>query len=163
MTIDAQPRTNDHRCLRDSAAKNVNCDMVSAPQHGGGKATLSPSQCWSISDGSPKSKILWRTNMVVHLHFICKQGLNHKKIANQVYETGNWQISEKIADESIGGRIYLHEKQDQPAWHGGTIISWRISDRAYARQRLVFTYSVDSPFRIKCDEGWGQEKAILRR
>jgi hypothetical protein len=110
-----------------------------------------------------RKKVFTEEEMAVHLHFICKQGLNHKKIANKLYETGNWQISEKIATESIGGRIYLHEKQDQTAWHGGTIISWRFSDKKYAKPRIVFTYSVDFIFRIKCEEGWGQEKAVLRR
>lgn len=96
----------------------------------------------------------------MELHFICKHGDRHSRIEGQTYETGNWYINDDTANEFIGGRIYLHEKQDEPAWHGGTIKSWRVSPEDSTRK--VFTYEVDAPFRIKCKNGWGQEKAIIR-
>lgn len=98
-------------------------------------------------------------DMSLRLHFVCKQGMNHKKIGDQLFETGNWSVTEKLAEESIGGKIFLHEKQDAPAWHGGTITAWR---HAGEEGRIIFTFYVDAPFRIKCTENWGREKAILR-
>lgn len=102
--------------------------------------------------------------MPYDLHFICRHGLNQKRIGIQLYETGNWAVSREVAQESIGGRIYLHEHQETEAWHGGTIIDWRESDELRKNQsaRLIFTYRVDKPFRIRCPGGWGREKAIVR-
>jgi hypothetical protein len=69
-------------------------------------------------------------------------------------------ISRDVADEAIGGRIYLHEGQRDRAWHGGTVTKWRASPEP---GRMIFTYVVDGDFRVQCNEGWGQEKAIIRR
>ena len=96
----------------------------------------------------------------MRLHLICKHGENHLKIGDQVYETGNWVVGDAAAEEAIGGRIYLHEAQDDEAWHGGTITGWRVSPGNEARK--IFQYRVDGPFRIKNREGWGREKAIIR-
>lgn len=96
----------------------------------------------------------------MELHLICKHGDRHSRIEGQTYETGNWSISDDTANELIGGRIFLHEKQDEAAWHGGAIKSWRVSPEDPTRK--VFTYEVDGPFRIKCKSGWGREKAIVR-
>ena len=95
----------------------------------------------------------------MNIHLICKQGDGHENLGSQVFETGNWAISEKVAAEAVGGRVYLHEKQDEPAWHGGTVTGWRPSKE---EGRVVFTYHVDGPFRVKCPGGWGREKAIIR-
>lgn len=75
------------------------------------------------------------------------------------FETGNWVMAEDIAKEALGGRIYLHERQDQPAWHGGTIINWRPSEKP---KRVIFSYILDGDFRVRCEGNWGQEKAIVR-
>lgn len=96
----------------------------------------------------------------MELHFICKQGKNHTRLGDEFYETGNWVVNEGTANEAVGGRVYLHEKQDEPAWHGGTIIEWRTS--AEDPNRKIFRYRVDGPFRVRCREGWGREKAIVR-
>lgn len=97
--------------------------------------------------------------MTLHLHFICKQGMGHKKIGDQLFESGDWVVSEKIAEESIGGRIFLHEHQNENAWHGGQITAWR---RAHDPIRIIFTFHVDQPFRVKCTENWAQENAVVR-
>jgi hypothetical protein len=99
-------------------------------------------------------------SVAIDLHFICPHQKNWSKVEPTLFETGKWKIGEKTAAEAVGGRIYLHEKQSEPAWHGGTIISWRRSDIA---DRQIFTYSVDGPFRVVCTTGWGREKAIVRR
>lgn len=96
--------------------------------------------------------------MTHNLHLICKHGANHSHLGNQMFETGNWAVANKTADLIVGGRIYLHEKQSQPAWHGGIVVGWRASNEA---GRVAFTYRVDGPFRTKCPGGWGREKAIV--
>jgi hypothetical protein len=96
----------------------------------------------------------------MELHFICKHGERHVRVGENIFETGNWVLKDNTADGAIGGLIYLHEKQAEAAWHGGTIINWRVSDEE--PDRKIFTYRVDGPFRVKCLHGWGREKAIVR-
>jgi hypothetical protein len=97
--------------------------------------------------------------MSTDLHFVCPHRKNWTKIDESTFETGRWSVSEATAREAVGGRIYLHETQSAPAWHGGTIRAWR----ALPTGRVFFTYAVDGPFRTVCKDGWGQEKATIRR
>jgi len=59
--------------------------------------------------------------MPTDLHFICRQYANWAKIGDNIFETGNWVVGEQVAKKAVGGRVYLHEKEDKAAWHGGTI------------------------------------------
>jgi hypothetical protein len=107
--------------------------------------------------------MIWRScckKMPTDLHFICQHRQNHRSLGNQVFETWEWSVSDEVAQEAVGGRLYLHEHQKRPAWHGGTITGWRPSGTP---GRKIFTYTVDEPFRIICPGNWGQEKAIVRR
>ena len=70
-------------------------------------------------------------------------------------------MTDEVAEEALGGRLYLHAARAEEAYYGGTIQAWRRSDED--PKRKVFTYLVDGPFRIRCPEKWGQEKAIVRR
>lgn len=101
--------------------------------------------------------------MVVDLHFLAKQGLKNKRVGPEPtrYETGTWPVTDEVADEAVGGRLYLHAARAEDAYYGGTIQGWR-ADPADPKRKL-FTYLVDGPFRIRCPEKWGQEKAIVRR
>ena len=101
--------------------------------------------------------------MVVDLHLLCKQGLKNKRVGPEPtrYETGTWPVTDDVANEAVGGRLYLHAARAEDAYYGGTIQGWR-ADPADPKRKL-FTYLVDGPFRIRCPEKWGQEKAIGRR
>lgn len=99
--------------------------------------------------------------MPIDLHFVCPEGRNHKSLNGKEYESGNWVVSNRTAQESIGGRIYLHKSQRTEAWHGGTITKWR--EHKENPRRKIFTYVLDEDHRVSCLEGWGQEKAIIRR
>ncbi len=101
--------------------------------------------------------------MVVDLHLLCKQGQRNKRIGPEPtrYETGTWPVTDEVAEESVGGRVYLHAARAEEAYYGGTIQAWRHSPED--PKRKLFTYLVDGPFRIRCPEKWGQEKAIVRR
>jgi hypothetical protein len=98
--------------------------------------------------------------MTVDIHLICPHQLHWTPLGNNLFETGNWTLATRTADEAIGGRIYLHETQKSAAWHGGTITAWRQSPEP---GRLILTYTVDGPFRVICTERWAQEMAIIRR
>jgi hypothetical protein len=97
----------------------------------------------------------------LELHFICQHGLNHLHLKDEGrFESGDWYVSDDVANEAIGGRIFLHEKQSSPAWHGGRIVAWRPTKNL---TRKIFTYEVDAPFRFVCRENWAQEKAVIRK
>jgi hypothetical protein len=96
----------------------------------------------------------------MELHFICRHGKHHADLGGQLFESGNWAVGNAAAEAALGGRIYLHERQDAPAWHGGTIVGWRINPNA--PKRKVFRYRVDGPFQVTHRSGWGREKAIVR-
>ncbi|RWP14866.1 MAG: hypothetical protein EOR01_30620 [Mesorhizobium sp.] len=99
--------------------------------------------------------------MALELHFVCPHGLNHvHKREEEQFESGNWVVSNNLADEALGGRIFLHETQSSPAWHGGKVVGWRDSAK---EGRKVFTYVVDGPFRFVCRENWAQEKSVVRK
>ncbi len=102
--------------------------------------------------------------MPTDIHVICKhqEKLNWRRIEGNTFETGIWTVAKRTAEEAtqLGGRVYLHEHQKDPAWHGGDIISWSPSPEA---GRVRFTYAVNGDFRVKCLTGWSQEIAIVRR
>jgi len=101
--------------------------------------------------------------LVVDLHLLCKQGQRNKRVGPEPtrYETGTWPVTDEVAEEAIGGRVYLHAARAEEAYYGGTIQAWRAA--ADDPKRKSFEYVVDGPFRIRCPEKWGQEKAIVRR
>src|SRR6266481_55712 len=99
--------------------------------------------------------------MPIDLHFVCRHQECWVKLDATRFETGDWTCAEETANQAIGGRIYLHETRRAPARHGGTITNWRRAPDA--PDKLIFTYSVDGPFRVVCRDGWGQERAVIRR
>ena len=97
------------------------------------------------------------------VHFICRQGDGHRMIDRELstWESGQWTVGDATADRLIGGRLYLHERQDERAWHGGIIEAWRPVEGNPSRK--IFTYRVDGPFRVLHREGWAQEISLVRR
>src|SRR5688572_8155123 len=96
------------------------------------------------------------------IHFTCKHRLNWERLDAGVFRTGTWKVADTTADEIVNtdGRVYLHEHQDENAWHGGKVISW---ERDPVRpERKWFSYVVDQPFRFRCPGVWSQEKSIVR-
>ena len=97
---------------------------------------------------------------IVDLHFVCKKHKNWTELDANVFESGNWVVADKVAKDAIGGRLYLHEKQNDIALHGGTIVEWRKFNDS---RRKIFTYRLDGDFKVCCPGRWGNEKAIVRR
>ena len=98
--------------------------------------------------------------MPVNLHFICRNQSNWNQVGPTEFDSGNWKISKETAKEAVGCRIFLHERQNEVAWHGGRILSWR--EYPQESGRLIFTYKVEDGFGILLSDGWSQEKAIIR-
>jgi len=53
--------------------------------------------------------------------------------------TGYWRIASKDLDTALGKRVYLHQKQKGPAWHGGQIVGIR-TEPYQGKERTVFIY-----------------------
>ncbi len=97
--------------------------------------------------------------MPTGVSLICRHGLNHKHITGNQYESGNWVVSDQVADElvRIRGLITLHEHQNEKAWHGGRVLGWRASE---TDGKKIFLYEVTPEFRdFVCRTNWGMEKA----
>jgi hypothetical protein len=98
--------------------------------------------------------------MPIDLHYICIRGKNFKWLGEPgLFETGNWKLSDELAELVVGGRVFLHTSQSERAWHGGTIISHKPAP-APEQDRKVFTYTKGDYLDVLCPGGWGQEKAV---
>jgi hypothetical protein len=96
----------------------------------------------------------------VDLHYICKRGENHRLIWTKTFDTGNWTAREETCGQAIDGRIFLHENQKAPAWHGGTIAGYRAAKEPEA-DRKIFTYVADVDYgNVTCPVPWAQERAV---
>jgi hypothetical protein len=62
--------------------------------------------------------------MFTDLHFICKEGEKWSEEGPNLFKTGDWQVDRDVADEAeAGGRVFLHRRQKDPAFHGGRSLS----------------------------------------
>jgi hypothetical protein len=78
-----------------------------------------------------------------------------------VFDTGNWTAGLETCELAIGGRVFLHEKQKSPAWHGGTITGYRSAPTPESH-RKVFTYEADmDDYRVLCPVTWSQQSAVV--
>ena len=77
------------------------------------------------------------------LHVICvgREHLACADRATQLYTSGYWSVSEAEAERLVGGTIYLHETKKQPAYFGGTVLSYAMSDEEPHVGQLVFAFS----------------------
>jgi hypothetical protein len=66
----------------------------------------------------------------------------------------------RTGEALLGGRIYLHERQSDVAWHGATIKFWHYADGS---NRKVFNYVEDGDYRVMCTGTWARETATVRR
>jgi hypothetical protein len=111
--------------------------------------------------------------MPTDLHLVCPPGQMLKPITSgllvplgddlsDAFETGDWPgISTEEADASVGGRLYLHASQSAEAWHGGTIIEWRVAS-VLPCETKIFRFSADVPLVI-CPKWLSLRVGINRR
>lgn len=83
---------------------------------------------------------------------------------NKMYESGDWKVSETIAQELVGGRIYLHSHQSDPSFFGGKITAHRAIKEGDNAGRIIFTFHslLECKDVTTSKSGWGREKKIVR-
>ncbi len=83
-------------------------------------------------------------------------------IGQDIYESGYWDLSLAKANHLVGQDIYFHERQDAPSFFGGIIQSFKISNNAPWRGRVIFTFkALQDHKNIKTNRaGWSMEMKI---
>ena len=74
-------------------------------------------------------------------HFIGKLNENLRLVdkATQRYTSGVWDVSEKTAQQLVGGYIFLHKTKAQPSFFGGIVHSFRVVSTDFAHaERIEF-------------------------
>jgi hypothetical protein len=99
--------------------------------------------------------------MPVDLHYICKRGENYRYLGEDMFETGNWVATNLLSSLALGGRVFLHVAQKEPAWYGGTILRYR-SAPSPESSRKIFACRRDFDYKVLCPSRWGREKAVAR-
>lgn len=98
------------------------------------------------------------------VHFVEKKEL-YKEIdsADNLWESGYWDVIERTADKLIGGHIYLHKAQKECSFHGGEIKHYYIQEQGKYKGRYVFVYEqkVDHEGINAGSEGWAREKKYV--
>jgi len=102
----------------------------------------------------------WEGSMAA-IHFICRRqghtlrNLTQVKDRQNVWISGCWTISEREAQQLVGGWIYLHpEGKTEPSQFGGVILSFEPCERregAAREQGLAFTFEARKEGR---DQAW---------
>jgi hypothetical protein len=94
------------------------------------------------------------------IHFIEK--LNRaKKISSTplIWESGDWDVSEKTAAALVGGDLYLHTAQDAPSHFGGRIVAYRVlSTEPVGRVVFQIAPTMEHKNVRTGREGWGNEQ-----
>jgi hypothetical protein len=99
--------------------------------------------------------------MPIDLHFICKRNENYEYLGDSKFESGNWVATDLLSSLAIGGKIFLHISQREPAWIGGTILDYRPAPKPQER-RKVFICHRDFDYKLLCPVPWAREKAVAR-
>ncbi len=81
------------------------------------------------------------------------------------WESGNWDVSQEKAAALIGKRIYFHEKQAEPSYFGGVIISVHVLPHSHPKApgRIVFTFIRDEQGKnfLAGPDGWRNEQKTI--
>lgn len=96
---------------------------------------------------------------------ICRKAQQGKKNLDYplVWETGDWNVSEKTASSLVGGDLYLHTAQDAPSHFGGRITGYRVLTTEPVG-RIVFQIVPTLQHKnVRTGrEGWGNEQKHVR-
>ena len=84
-----------------------------------------------------------------------------KRIKGDYYRSTSWVLSQETAKSLIGGRIFLHDKQDERSYFGGEILDIIPSETPGLEGRFDIIFKALPECRdVRCPGGWGREKAI---
>ena len=85
-------------------------------------------------------------------------------LATRDYESSDWVLSEAHREALLaGGRIYLHDKQREPSFFGGTITAIRevpVADKQLRRWAIRFTADEHGKG-VYAGGGWKQEQKFV--
>lgn len=103
---------------------------------------------------------------VIHLIKKTGNGLSPlKTVPGQpnTYVSGYWSLSEKTAQSLVDGQIYFHERQDDPSFYGGKVISFEQITEGEYRNKIVFKFLFTPESRgiRTTKDGWSQEMKLI--
>ncbi len=84
------------------------------------------------------------------------------RVSSDELESGDWKITQKVAESSLGAELHLHEVQQERSWRAGKITAWRLHQSGNGR--VVFRFRVDDTLRRFQRSGWPHrgEQRIVR-
>ncbi|WP_185230432.1 hypothetical protein [Teredinibacter franksiae] len=84
--------------------------------------------------------------------------------ATQNWKSGFWAISHEVADQLIGGDIFLHKTQNKPSFFGGKITGYSLQDEGQWKGRIIFEFTATKEHKnVKTSKsGWSMEKKIVK-
>ena len=97
------------------------------------------------------------------LHVIEKKSDKDRKLteinkSQNLWETGDWNITEKRAKQLIGSKIYVHKGQKKPSHKGGQVTSFRMTKTG----RYVFTFVAhENCDNVIASANWGNELCFV--
>ena len=79
------------------------------------------------------------------------------------FSSGYWSLSEQSALSLLDGRIYFHERQNDPSFFGGRIVDAWVQPEGEYRGRIVFKFIFAEACKgVKTSRaGWAQEMKIV--
>lgn len=76
-----------------------------------------------------------------------------------VFDSGHWSNSVKTAQQLVGGTIFFHKHQSEPAHDGGIILSFSTTSDGLIIYRYI--RAVDAVGRVTtAPEGWSREMKV---
>ena len=98
------------------------------------------------------------------IHFVERvDHLERLEPSGDLWESGNWVLSEKTAEALLGGWLFLHRSQSKASHFGGLIVGYRVLGEGESDAgRLVIRFRPDKSCKgvFAGPDGWGQEKKL---
>ena len=86
--------------------------------------------------------------MPIAAHLICRDHDGVKKVEGEAsYTSGSWVIPRDVANQLVGGRLYLHETKKQCSYFGGQVTGF------FESQRDEGAISAGVTFQLISDKG----------
>lgn len=82
---------------------------------------------------------------------------------SEQWTSGFWSLSEATVRALIGGRVYFHKAKAKPAFLGGDLLGYRVSEDPPYVGRIILIFRPDPNAKgVTTDlAGWGMEKKIV--
>jgi hypothetical protein len=88
---------------------------------------------------------------------------NFKKLKDNMWECGWWQVADDQAQQLIGHEIFFHKKRLEPSFYGGTIKGYRVDEEGQNQGKTVFMFEYSQECRniVTDRSGWSKEMKII--